>query len=95
MALTSRSSVKSVLGIPTGVTRSDGLIDILVGVANDLVLEEIDLPAESVATYSEKIDVDYAAQREVPLRYRPVVSIVALTIGASVPTGACSRPVIL
>lgn len=77
--------MKSVLGIPTGVTRSDGLIDLLVGVANDLVLEEIDLPAEAVATYSETLDVDYAAQREVALRFRPVVSVVALTIGASVP----------
>jgi hypothetical protein len=86
MALTSRSSVKSVLGIPTGVTRSDALIDLLVDVANELVLDEIDLPAETVATYSETLDVDYAAQREVPLRYRPVVSVVALTIGASVPT---------
>lgn len=85
MALTSREAVKSVLGIPTGVTRSDALIDTLVEVADALVLDEIDLPAESIATYSETLDVDYAAQREVALRYRPVVSVVALTIGASVP----------
>lgn len=77
--------MKSVLGIPTGVTRSDVVIDTLVEVANSLVLEEIDLPSESVATYSESLDVDYTAQREVPLRFRPVVSVVALTIGSSVP----------
>jgi len=86
MSLTSRAAVKSVLGIPTGVTRSDALIDTLVAVADSLILEEIDLPSESVATYSEAIDVEFAGQREIGLRYRPVVSVVALTIGASIPT---------
>ena len=86
MALTSRAAVKSVLGIPTGVTRSDALIDTLVSVADSLVLEEIDLPTEAVSTYSEILDVEFQGQREVSLRHCPVVSVVALTIGASIPT---------
>lgn len=86
MALTSRSAVKSVLGIPAGVTRNDALIDILVDAADSLVREEIDLPAEAVSTYSEVLDVEFAGQRDVPLRYRPVVGVVALTIGATLPT---------
>ena len=88
MALTSRGAVKSVLGIPAGVTRSDALIDILVDAAASLVREETDLPAEAVSTYSEVIDVEFAGQRDVPLRYRPVVQVVALTIGASAPSPA-------
>lgn len=83
MAFTNLAKIRRVLGIPAAVTTHDSLIEQLVGVADALILDEIDLPVETVGTYTEKIDVDYDGMDSVALRYRPVVSVVALTIGTS------------
>jgi len=39
-----------------------------------------------VQTYSETIDIDFAGQSEIAVRYRPIVSVVALTIGGQLQT---------
>jgi len=71
------------LGIPgvagTGITTHDLLISTLVTVVDQLMLDELDLSAAEVTTYSEKFDITRTGQREVAVRRCPLVSVVALT----------------
>ena len=75
--------VKRMLGIPgvagTGITTHDLLISTLVTVVDQLMLDELDLSAAEVTTYSEKFDITRTGQREVAVRRCPLVSVVALT----------------
>jgi len=75
------TSIKKMLGIPSTVTTHDDNINLLIDVADEIVLGEIGLEAGTSTTYSEKIDVTFSGQNEVGLKYAPVLSVVALTIG--------------
>ena len=81
-----RSTVKGILGIPDSVTTYDSAIDVLLDVADQMVLDEIDLEAAVSTTYSEKIDIDFGGQNEVLLSRTPVISIVGLTINGQAQT---------
>lgn len=83
---TSRQRVRSLLGLASGVTVHDELIDVLVDVADQIVFDEIDLPASSggrVTTFSEYIDIDRPGIGEFAVTNMPLVSVVAMTSGGT------------
>jgi hypothetical protein len=80
MALATRAVVRSLLGIPAAMTSCNEAIDLLIEAADALVLGEIDLPADEVATYSETLDVEWEGSNDAMLRFGPVVSVVGLTV---------------
>ena len=81
--LVNRARIKRMLGIPTGITQQDALIDMVMVSARDIVLGHCELTSTDVTTYNEKIDVTNLGQTEVALTHRPVVAVAALTIGGS------------
>jgi len=81
MALATRIKVKRMLGVPSGITRYDETIDDLLTVSDQIVLDETGFSTLTVTQYSELLTVDYVGQNELALKYSPVVSVVALTIG--------------
>jgi len=85
-----RDQIKRMLGIAdntcTGTTRFDGAIDDLLPVIDQMVLDELGLSAGLTTTYSEKIDVTFGGETEIALKYTPVSSVVALTIGGTLQT---------
>jgi len=83
VALASSSTVRALLGIPAAVTSCDTAISAVVAAADALVLNEIDLPTEAVATYNETLDVEWEGSTDLLLRYRPVVSVAALTVSGT------------
>lgn len=83
MALATTSTVRALLGIPAAVTSCDAAIAAVIAAADALVLNEIDLPSEAISTYNETLDVEWEGSTDVPLRYRPVVAVVALTVSGT------------
>lgn len=81
MAFSTRVNIKRMLGIPDAITKHDNTIDDLLSVVDQIIMDEIGLTVSSVTTYSEAITVDFIGQTEMALTYRPVSSVVALTIG--------------
>ncbi len=84
MGLASTATVRALLGIPTGVTSCDTALSAVVAAADAMVLDEIDLPDTAVATYNETIDIEWEGSTDLMLRYRPVVSVAALTVSGTV-----------
>ena len=84
---TTRSNIKVLTGIPTGVTMYDAAIDIVVEMVDDIILNEIGLTSASVTTYNESYDVTYNGQTEISLDRIPVVSVAAVTIAPVGGTG--------
>jgi hypothetical protein len=83
---TTRQRVRSLLGLASGVTVHDELIDVLVDVADQMVFDEIDLPAVSggrVTAFDEYIDIDHAGVNEFAITNMPLVSVVAITTGGT------------
>lgn len=77
--------LKRMLGVPAGVTRFDDTLTDLQGAVDQIMLDEIGLSATVGTTYTDKIDVNFGVS-EVALEYRPVLSIVALTIAGQLQT---------
>ncbi len=77
--------LKRMLGVPAGVTRFDDTLTDLQGAVDQIMLDEIGLSATVGTTYTDKIDVTFGVS-EVALEYRPVLSIVALTIAGQLQT---------
>lgn len=80
----SLSNVKAMLGISgggcTGTTRYDDAINLILPAVDDIILDELGLTTASLTLYHDYIDVDYVGQTEIALQYRPVSSVVGLTI---------------
>lgn len=79
MSITTTSRVKSVLGIPAGITFHDTALGYAVDFANDRVLRALGQSTLAVNTTQEYPVVYDAGQESVLLRHSPVVQIVALT----------------
>ena len=86
MPISSRATIKSMLGVPTGITRHDTVIDMLLEVADQIALNEVDLDSFSSTTYSEKIDIDIEGLSEISLSHSPVISVAALTVSTTLYT---------
>lgn len=65
-----------------GSTRYDQAIQDLQPVVDQIVLDELGLDAAAETVYSEQIDINFPVT-EIALKYTPVTSVVALTIGNS------------
>jgi len=65
-----------------GSTRYDSAIEDLQPVVEQIVLDELGLESAVETVYSEQIDVNFPVT-EVALKYTPVTSVVALTIGGA------------
>lgn len=82
MSLTTTTRIKTMLGIPAGVTFHDSAIEQAVDYANAYVLEQIGQPGGLVATTRTDYPSVYTAgQIEIMLDRSPVVSIVGITNG--------------
>ena len=79
-------TVKSMLGIPAGITRYDSAITITLEVSEQILLDEIGLSDFVSKSYSEKIDITESGLNEVALAWNPVISIAALTIKSTAQT---------
>ena len=93
----SLNNVKAMLGISgggcAGTTRYDDAINIILPAVDDIILDELGLTTASLTLYHDYIDVDFVGQTEIALQYRPVSSVVGLTISGefyekSTPTSA-------
>lgn len=82
MAQATRVKVKRMLGIQNLVTTHDDAIDDIIGVADQIVLDDLGLITFGVTTYSESMSFDYSVV-DVGLTRTPVVSVVALTMTGS------------
>jgi len=83
---TTRNRVRNLLGLASGVTVHDELIDALVEVSDQIIFDEIGLPSADgarVSTYTETLDVSGTGQNEIAVNYVPLISVVALTTGGS------------
>ena len=83
---TSALRVRNLLGLASGVTVYDELLETLVDVADAVIFDEINLPLSNgarVATYSESFDINISGQKDLAVNYTPLVSIVAMTFGGS------------
>jgi len=76
----SSDTVKTMLGIPAGITRYDDAITITLTVSEQILVDEIGLDDFVSTVYSEKIDISQNGLNEVALSYIPVISVVGLTI---------------
>ena len=78
--------VRSLLGLASGVTVYDELLDTLVDVADAIVFDEINLPASSggtITAFSESFDIHVAGQKDLAVNYVPLVNVVAMTFGGT------------
>ena len=92
----SLTTVRAMLGISgvgcTGTTRYDDAINVILPAVDQIILDELGYPNTSaLTTYTDYIDVSSEGQTEIATRYRPISSVVGLTIGgqsmvASTPT---------
>ena len=80
------TKLKRMLGIPAGVTRFDDTLVDLQDPVDQIMLDELGLSLAGVTTYTDKIDVTFGGTTEVALKYRPVASVVALTISGNAQT---------
>ena len=83
MALANKERIKRMLVIPAGITYLDSAIDDILLVADQMVLDELGLTDTDVTTYSEKIDITTSGINECALAYRPIASMVALTVNGN------------
>ncbi len=82
----SLATVRAMLGISggtcSGTTRYDDAINVILPAVDQIVLDELGFPSTSaLTTYTDYIDINAEGQTEVALKYRPVSSVVGLTIG--------------
>lgn len=83
---TSALRVRNLLGLASGVTVYDELLETLVDVADSIIFDEINLPSSNggrVSTYSESFDIHISGQKDLAVNYVPLVSVVAMTFGGS------------
>lgn len=83
---TTTLKVRSLLGLASGVTVYDELLSTLVDVADQIIFDEIGLPADhggAVHPYTEKFDVSVKGQKDLAVNYTPLVSVVAITTGGT------------
>lgn len=73
-----RARVKRAAGVPTGITFHDALIDDLLDVAEEAVLQWLQIPGLTTASYNETHDTRYGQDR-LSVRAWPITSIAALT----------------
>ena len=78
MSFTTTTRVKTILGIPAGITQQDVKIGYMVAYANQQMLDEMDLESLD-QSYDETLDVDTAATNSLKLQHTPVISVAALT----------------
>jgi hypothetical protein len=83
MSLTSRASIKQVLGIPTAITQHDDYIDVLVNVVDSEILGYTGITALTQTTITEKHDITENIQSELLLRNFPVSSVTSLKVNDS------------
>ena len=76
-------AIKRMLGIPSSVSTHDDAISDLLGVANQIVLDELNLTAGTTTVYHDSLDVTSSIQTEINTTRRPVLEVVALTIGGA------------
>lgn len=82
MSLTTAARLKTMLGIPAGVTFHDSALEAAADYANGYVLGQIGQPGGLVATTRTDYPSVYTAgQIEIMLSRAPVVSIIAITNG--------------
>ena len=91
MSFASLVSVRAMLGISggtcAGTTRYDDAINVILPAVDQIVLDELGYPTTSaLTTYTDYIDVNAEGQTEIATRYRPVSSVVGLTIGGQAVT---------
>ena len=76
----SATNVKSMLGIPTGVTRYDSAITETIAATEQIITDELNLDSILSTEYTDKIDVTTIGLNEVSLSYAPIVSVAGVTI---------------
>ena len=81
--LTSTARCKRVLGIPTGVTVHDALLDDLVDVGEQMVLAYCGMAALTATTVTELYDIESAGTSELRLRGFPVSGVSAVVCSGS------------
>ncbi len=86
MSFASLNTVRAMLGISgggcTGTTRYDDAINVILPAVDQIVMDELGFPSTSaLTTYTDYIDVSAEGQTEISTRYRPISSVVGLTIG--------------
>ena len=95
----SLSTVKAMLGISggscSGTTRYDDAINVILPAVDEIIKDELGLKTAGVTLYTDYIDVDFVGQTEIGLQYRPVTSVVGLTVAGqalqpSLPMGSSS-----
>ena len=74
------NTVKSMLGIPTSITRYDTAISETLRATEQILADEIGLDDFVESTYTDKIDIDYIGVNEVSLSFAPVISVAGVTI---------------
>ena len=77
------TAIKRMLGIPSSVSTHDDAISDLLDVANQIVLDELDLTAGVTTVYHDYLDVTSTGQGEINTTKTPVLEIVALTVNGS------------
>jgi len=82
MPLTSTTRIRSITGLPAGVTFHDAAIGLAVDGANAYVLRKIGQASLAVTTSLEYPPIYGAGQVLIQLKHSPVVGIVALTNGS-------------
>ena len=88
---TDTTRIKRMLGVTNavcaGTTMYDPVIQDIQSAVEIMMIDELCIGDQvGVQTYSETIDIDFAGQGEIAVRYRPIVSVVALTIGGQLQT---------
>ena len=83
MSLTTRASIKQVLGIPTAITEHDDYVDVLVAVVDTEILGYTGISALTQTTFTEKHDVTEQGQSQVLLRNFPVSSVSSMKLGGT------------
>lgn len=86
MSLTSSTRIKTILGIPAGITFHDTAVGYAVDAANAYVLRKLGQSSLAVQTSMEWPEIYGGGQVAFLLKHSPVVGIVALTNGSSLLT---------
>lgn len=92
---TNTAAIKRMLGVSNGLcagtTMYDQAIEDIQGAVEVIVQDELGFETAGVATYSERYDINFIGQNEIATRFRPVVSVVALTIGGQLQTAVAGN----
>lgn len=81
MGLTSTTRLKSITGLPAGVTFHDAAIGLAVDGANAYVLRKLGQSSLAVTTTVERPDIYGPGQITLQLKHTPIVGIVGITNG--------------